>query len=127
LSLANFGSVTFTSATATINGKTGAIDNSTWQATSINMASGSTLEASTSALTDSSAASSFTVTYKSSLSSASSNGTKVGQHVSSPRLANGAAVTTIIASYDFLQPAAKNHLDVSAKDEFFAVFGLFCR
>ena len=63
LPLANFGSVTFTNATATINGKTGAIDSSTWQDASIDMVSyGSAVEASTSGLTDSGGTSSFTVT-----------------------------------------------------------------
>jgi hypothetical protein len=59
LPLAGFGSVTFTNAYATINGTTGAIDN--WQAYAINMAFSSRgrtqMEASTSSLSDHSAAS----------------------------------------------------------------------
>ena len=48
LPLANFGSVTFTNASATINGVTGPIDDSAWQSTAINMVSGYAVEASTS-------------------------------------------------------------------------------
>ena len=65
LPLANFGTATFTDAYATVNGTTGPIDS--WQSYAINMASRSTTEASTSALTDSATAtgmaSGFTVTY----------------------------------------------------------------
>jgi hypothetical protein len=53
LPLANFASVTFTNAYATINGTTGPIDNAGWAAYSINMSSRSQLETSTSALSDS--------------------------------------------------------------------------
>jgi hypothetical protein len=77
LPLANFGTVTFTNATATINGVTGAIDDSSWKSTAINMVSSrNALEALTSALTDTAAStsttpatpasSSFTVTFESS-------------------------------------------------------------
>ena len=66
LPLANFGSVTITNASATINGKTGAIDSSNWQETAITMAGGSGVEASVSTLTDSGGTSSFTDTYESS-------------------------------------------------------------
>ena len=52
LPLANFGSVTFTNAYATINGTTGPIDNTGWQTYSINMTSRSQVEDSTSALSD---------------------------------------------------------------------------
>jgi hypothetical protein len=66
LPLANFGTVTFSGAQATIAGTTGAIDNAAWssQVQSINMVnrSGAT-QARTSALTDSGATSSFSVTY----------------------------------------------------------------
>ena len=51
LPLANFGTVTFTNAYATINGTTDPIDY--WQSYAINMESGSRVEASTSALSDS--------------------------------------------------------------------------
>ncbi len=69
LPLANFGTVTFTNAYATIGGTTGPIDN--WQSYSINMESRSQVEDSTSALSDTAApstdgfsgnVSSFTVT-----------------------------------------------------------------
>ena len=61
LPLANFGTVTFTNADATINGATDPINY--WQSYAINMESGSRVEASTSALSDSGTVSSFTVTY----------------------------------------------------------------
>jgi len=63
LPLSNFGTVSFSNASATINGVTGPID-ATANA-SINMVSGrnNSVIAATSALTDSSGASSFTVTY----------------------------------------------------------------
>jgi hypothetical protein len=64
LPLANFGSVTFTNASATINGTTGAINNSAWASSveSINMVSNKgTTEDTTSALN--SAGTGFTVTY----------------------------------------------------------------
>ena len=60
-SLANFGSVTFTSASATIDGVTGPINDSAWQSQAINIASGNgTLEDTTSNLLDS--GTSFVVT-----------------------------------------------------------------
>ncbi len=64
LPLANFGTATFTDAKATINGKTGAIDDPSWQNAEMNMVSprGAT-KAATSALTDSGGTSSFTVTF----------------------------------------------------------------
>ncbi len=64
LPLANFGTATFSGATATISGTTGAIDNSSWQNTSIDMETNSgTVIDQTSALTDSGGTSSFSVTY----------------------------------------------------------------
>jgi hypothetical protein len=67
LPLANFGTAKFSGAQATISGVTGAIDNSSWQNTAIDMetSSGSLLDQ-TSALTDTTTApitSSFSVTY----------------------------------------------------------------
>jgi hypothetical protein len=83
LTLANFGTTTFTNAYATIAGVTGPIDN--WQAYSIKLESRSTVLSSASSLTDSSATSlptgtadtyagdvsSFTVTYSGSTSTTS--------------------------------------------------------
>jgi hypothetical protein len=68
LPLADFGKVTFTQASATINDVTGPIDSSSWQHTAINMVKPSgALKASTSGLTDStsggSTTSSFSVSY----------------------------------------------------------------
>jgi hypothetical protein len=67
LPLANFGTATISGAQATINGTTGAIDNATWQNTSINMVtnSGAVIDQ-TSGLTDTTTSpitSSFSVTY----------------------------------------------------------------
>jgi hypothetical protein len=68
LPLANFGTATLSKAQATINGTTGAIDNGSWQNTSINMvnSSGTMVIDQTSGLTDTTTApitSSFSVTY----------------------------------------------------------------
>jgi hypothetical protein len=66
LPLANFGQANLSVASATINGVTGPIDGSSWQNTSIDMVSGATTIAHTSALTDSAttpATSSFNVAY----------------------------------------------------------------
>jgi hypothetical protein len=64
LPLANFGTVNFSSAQATINGTPGAIDNANWQNTSIDMVnrSGTTI-AHTSGLTDTNSTSSFSVAF----------------------------------------------------------------
>ena len=67
LQLANFGSVTFTNATATIDGVTGPIDSSSWQASAMDIAAGrGSVETSLSGLTDTSktGSSSFTDTYQ---------------------------------------------------------------
>jgi hypothetical protein len=63
-SVANFGSVTFTNASATINGTTGPINDSAWQSQAINMGSNTTTYTTTSELTAS--GTSFVVTYDSS-------------------------------------------------------------
>ena len=71
--LANFGSVTFTSASATINGVTGPINDSSWQSQAINIASSrGSLEDTTSVLTDS--GTSFVVTYDSTSGASDSGG-----------------------------------------------------
>ncbi len=75
LPLANFGTATFSGAKATINGATGAIDNSSWQNTSIDMETNSgTVIDQTSALTDSGGTSSFSVTYTGSSSGTGGGG-----------------------------------------------------
>jgi hypothetical protein len=53
LPLADFGTVSFSNCSATVNGVTGAIDNSAWQNDAITMASGSTVKAQPSTLKDS--------------------------------------------------------------------------
>jgi hypothetical protein len=74
LPLANFGSVTFTNAQATIKNTTGVIDNAAWQSQvyQINMTKGGTTIASTSDLTDSGSplSSAFTVAFGSTKPSA---------------------------------------------------------
>ena len=77
LPLANFGSVTFTSATATINGVTGPINDSAWKPLAIDMASSrGALEATTSILNP--AGNGFSVTYDTSGSSGGSGGFGLG-------------------------------------------------
>ena len=68
LPLADFGTVAFTAATATINHTTGPIDDSAWKNTAINIAS-SVTQTSTTALTDSNLGSSFSVAWLSAGSS----------------------------------------------------------
>ncbi len=76
--LANFGTITFTNASATINGVTGPINDSAWQAVAINMvnSSGSLLDT-TSAL--GSSGTSFTVTFDSTTGSSRSGGPRAGR------------------------------------------------
>ncbi|MGA2621259.1 MAG: G1 family glutamic endopeptidase [Thermoguttaceae bacterium] len=126
LPLANFGSVTFTNATATINGKTGPIDSSTWQNASINMASGSTVEASTSGLTDSGAASSFTVAHNASsaVTPYSYNTLQTWQHRSTVRQSNVAPIVGS-SSGRSLQPAFQYDPDLRARDAIFAMLDEF--
>ena len=61
--LADFGSVTFTQASAVINGISGPINGAKWQSAAIDMSSGGVVQATTSALADS--GTSFVVTYNS--------------------------------------------------------------
>jgi hypothetical protein len=92
LPLANFGTVHFTNAQATINGTTGPIDSSSWQNTSITMVSGSTTKATPSGLTDTTTSpvtSSFSVTWNSS-GSGGGGGGKHGPNDGAP--ANPVAV-----------------------------------
>ncbi|MEN6459075.1 MAG: G1 family glutamic endopeptidase [Thermoguttaceae bacterium] len=86
--LANFGSQYMYSCTATVSGTTGAISN--WNNYRINMVSGGTTLASTSALTTSGSSSSFTVTYVSSGASSSS-------YVSSSLL-SGTKLTSLVSN-----------------------------
>jgi hypothetical protein len=79
LPLANFGQVTFSGASATINGTTGPIDDAAWQNTAIDMVSKNKIIASTSALSDTGGTSSFTVTF-----TGSSGGGGTGGHHHGP-------------------------------------------
>jgi Peptidase A4 family len=72
--LANFGSVTFTNASATINGVTGPVNSSSSQSYAINIASGGATKDTTSILYNS--GTSFTVSYN----SGSSNGSQLGSN-----------------------------------------------
>jgi Peptidase A4 family len=75
--LANFGSVTFTNASATINGVTGPINDSAWQSQAINIAtSNGTLLDTTSVLVDS--GTSFVETYDSPSGESRSGGSRQG-------------------------------------------------
>jgi hypothetical protein len=122
LPLANFGSVTFTNATATINGKTGAIDNSAWQNTAINMVSfGSAVEASTSVLTDSGGTSSFTVT-----DTGSSSNSSIPQgrgHSRGRTTMQAASVATSVVPTGNVASAWQNDASLRARDAFFALLG----
>ena len=119
LPLANFGSVAFTSASATINGKTGAIDSSNWQETAITMA-GSTVEATVSGLTDSAGASSFTDTYEASGATASRS------TVQPPSRSTMLRQSTAALPRGSSSPAAfENDLGLRARDAFFATLSGF--
>ena len=124
LPLADFTPVTFTNATATIDGVTGAIDNSTWQNTAINMGTQSVAEDSTSTLTDSGGASSFTETY---LTSAS---TSPGGHHhgfatedNSPKLFQPSLHSSAAASSAFAS-VANHKTDNAVRDQVFASLDL---
>ena len=115
LPLANFGSVAFTNASATIDGKTGAIDSSSWQSSAITMAAGSGVEASVSALTDSGGTSSFTDTYH------SSGGATSRSTVQAPSRSNMLRQSTAaLANGGSSQSAFENDLGLRARDAFFA-------
>jgi len=73
--VANFGSVTFTSATAVINGVTGGINAPGWSSVALNMGSGSATYDTTSVL--SSSGESFTVSCNSVIGAGSRSGTGV--------------------------------------------------
>jgi hypothetical protein len=98
--LANFGTAKFSGAEATINGTTGAIDNASWQNTSIDMVSRSgTIIDQTSGLTDTTTppiTSSFSVTYT------GSGGGGRGGHGHGP---NDAVVFVVPGQPDFQAPA----------------------
>ena len=105
-SLANFGSVTFTNASAMINGVTGPINDSAWQSQAINIATGSgTLQDTTSELTSS--GTSFVETFDSTSGSSKSGVSRRGagvvgappssssSHAVSPPVAQPPAVVAI--------------------------------
>jgi hypothetical protein len=122
LALANFGSATFSSASATINGVTGPIDDSSWQETAIDMASSRATEASTGVLTDANGTSSFTVTYVA--SGSTSGGSQSGGK-------NSAVNPAILFSQAALAHAvvesvpASAGTDQAAKDKVLASVDLF--
>jgi hypothetical protein len=125
LPLANFGSVAFTNASATINGVTGPIDDSAWQSTAINMVSGATTEASTSGLTDSNGTSSFSVGYQSSGSVGSSwtSWTSQSQRRSTWQQASPASLTPPFAygtSSGVSPSISRRSADLAVRDQVFA-------
>ncbi len=73
--VANFGSVTFTNATAVINGVSGGINSTSWSSLALNIASGGTTYDKTSVL--SSSGESFTVSYNSAIGAQERSGTTV--------------------------------------------------
>ena len=74
LPLADFGSVAFTNATATIDGVTGPISNAAWQSPRIDMvANNGVVQATLSGLTDAQGTSSFTTDFGTSANSAAGN------------------------------------------------------
>ena len=101
-SLANFGAVTFTNASATINGVTGPINDSAWQSQAINIGSGSSTDDTTSVFTDS--GTSFLESYDSSSAGAfqggrnqatsMQSGVSVGTKPTSGEKAGGTVVVT---------------------------------
>ena len=123
LPLANFGSVTFTNASATINGTTGPINSSSWQSASINMASGSTTEASTSALTDANSTSSFTVSYLASASTGGSQGW--GWGFSPMKHQSDLQAMTAFTPPSNPSPWAARQSDAAAVDQAFASLRMF--
>ncbi len=122
LPLADFGSVAFTNASATIDGKTGAIDNSSWQSTAITMAAGSGVEASVSGLTDSGGTSSFTDAYDGS-AAATSRGSE--QASSRTVMLHSAASVAAASSGSSAQPTCENDLGLRARDALFATLSEF--
>jgi len=131
LPLADFTPVKFTNASATINGVSGTIDgitstsNAAWQYTAINMGTQSVTEDSTSTLTDSGGASSFTVSY---LTSAQTSPGGRGHHgfvaehnsTELPQVAlkNSAAASSAFAS------VSSDKTDNAVRDQVFAAFDL---
>ncbi len=106
LPLANFGTVTFSGAQATINGTTGAIDNTAWQNTSIDMVTNfGTLIDQTLGLTDTTTspiASSFSVTNSGTSGQDRFGSILASPHnatiVTAPSPASGSGSTTIVAA-----------------------------
>jgi Peptidase A4 family len=97
--LANFGSVTFTNASATIDGVTGPINDSAWQSQAINIATSSgTLQDTTSELTDS--GTSFVETFDSTSGSSKSGGSRHGAGLvaATPPSSSSHAVSPPVAS-----------------------------
>ena len=110
LPLANFGTATFTSASATINGTTGAIKNSAWSAIAIDMASNrGASEATTSVLN--STGDGFSVSYDSSGGSSGIGGFGFGGLNFSSNAAPG-------TSQSFAELAARDKLFASQFDFF---------
>ncbi len=119
LPLADFSPVTFTNASATINGVTGAIDNSNWQSTAINMGTGSVTEDSTSTLADTGGASAFTVSYLTSATNPGGGHHRFVTDQSTP-LPQSPAKNGAAASVSF----SSNKTNHAVTDQVFASFDL---
>ena len=118
LPLADFSSVAFASATATINGVTGPIDDDAWQSAQIDMvASNGSVEATVSGLTDTQGTSSFTATFGASANSAAGN---LPTAAGTGRVASAAGPVADLKP-GLLQPvAASVNSHFAARDQVFA-------
>jgi len=116
LPLANFGTVAFTNASATIDGTTGPINDSAWRAAAINMSTGSGLEDSTSGLTNTGTTSAFTVTYNTSANSANAGSSQRTGYFSPLQTA---AVSAAVPGTQYGLPAASQY-EQQARDRLFA-------
>jgi Peptidase A4 family len=96
--LANFGLVTFTNASATINGVTGPIDSSSWQSQAINIGGNGTTEDTTSITQDSGSTSTFMVTYGSSNSPKAPSGSPLASIIQTGGTDRSATVLSLLGS-----------------------------
>jgi len=119
LPLAAFSTVAFTNCTATINGTTGAIDNSSWQAAAINMGTRSVLEDTASGLTDKGGSSSFTVAYDTSASTGTGFSQRASDRRSGPLEPLAASVVPVAVSWAPAAPAQQQ-----ARDQLFGSLDL---
>ncbi|MGA2033989.1 MAG: G1 family glutamic endopeptidase, partial [Thermoguttaceae bacterium] len=120
LPLADFNSVTFSNATATINGITGPIDSASWFAVQINMVLGNTVQAATTTLTDSAGASSFAVNYLPAGSTGSGSGSNGSQKSAATQ--SKLLLSAALPHKEQLRSVSRKENTLKAKDQWFAVF-----